>query len=203
MSHSTVSRNDIYTKEERVKQVLDKGTPKTSNLHKIIDYMSQPNIKEFNAIVTNKSFERLKKNNKGRPQIFNSRDECIEEVEDYFKLCFDYGVLPTIASMSLYLGYSRDSIYANASNEGCDYSDVLKNAIHTCQSYQELPALDGTLSAPTWIFTAKNYFGMKDTQDVSISATNQQQNNARTINAIKEQLTNENANILPYNERKD
>lgn len=186
------TRRNYTTQEERTKQVIDKGNPTNSKLNKLVDYMSQPNIREFNAIVVDKSFERLKKTNRGRPSIFSSRDECIEEVEGYFKLCYQYQVLPTIASLALYLGYGRETLYDYVRNDANDFSDVLKNAINTCQSYQELPALDGTLSAPTWIFTAKNYFNMKDTQDVSISATNQPQNNAQTINAIKEQITSEN-----------
>jgi len=191
MAHS---KRDIYTQEERNQEVISKGTPKNSNLHKIIDYMSQPNIKEFNALIIDKSFDRLKTSNKGRPQIFGSREECIEEVEGYFKLCYDYSILPTIASLALYLGFNRDSLYANMNNQACDYSDVLKNAVATCQSMQELPALDGTLAQPTYIFNAKNYFNMKDTQDVNLSATNQQQTNPNTINAIKEQLSLENNN---------
>lgn len=189
MAHS---RRDIYTQEERKQQVIDKGNPTNSKLNKIVEYMSQPNIREFNAIVVSKSFDRLKKSNKGRPQLFASREECIEEVEGYFKLCYDYKVIPTISSMALYLGFNRDSLYASMNENVYDYSDILKNAVLTCQSYQELPALDGTLSAPTWIFTAKNYFNMKDTQDVNLSATNQPQTNPNTLNAIKDQIALEN-----------
>jgi hypothetical protein len=67
----------------------------------------------------------------------------------------------------------------------------LKNAIATCQAYQETPALEGTLAQPTYIFNAKNYFGMQDNQNINISATNQPQNNPNTINAIKEQIARE------------
>lgn len=181
------SKRDYTTKEEREKLVIEKGTPKNSSLHKIIDYMSQPNIKQFNALVTTRSFEKLKAN-KGRPLIFRDREECINEVEGYFKLCYDYDVLPTIASLALYLGFNRDSLYANMNNPTCNFSDVLKNAVATCHSMQELPALDGTLAQPTYIFNAKNYFGMHDTQNINVSANNQPQINTNNINAIKEQL---------------
>ena len=107
-------------------------------------------------------------------------------------MCYDYNVLPTISSMALYLGMNRQYLYDTISTQTSDFSDILKNAVDTCQSYQELPALDGTLSAPTWIFTAKNYFNMKDTQDVNLSATNQQQTNPNTLNAIKDQIALEN-----------
>ena len=192
------SKRDYTTKEEREQLVIEKGNAKTKS--KIVEYMSQPNIREFNALVVDNNFkkmrEKISKGVMGRPQLFKSREECQEEIEGYFKLCYDYNVIPTVASMSTYLGMGRQYLYDIINNQDSDFTDILKSAVETCQSYQELPALDGTLSAPTWIFTAKNYFGMKDTQDVSISATNQQQNNTNTINAIKEQLALENDTTL-------
>ena len=195
------SRRAYTTQEERKQDVLNKGNPTNSKLNKLVEYMSQPNIREFNAIVVSKSFERLRNKPKGRPMTYTSREECLEEVEGYFKLCHEYNVLPTISSMALYLGFTRESLYEYARNDAFDLTDILKNAIDTCQSYQEAPALDGTLSAPTWIFTAKNYFNMKDTQDVNVSATNQTQNNPNTINAIKEQIALEGSNkVIEYKE---
>lgn len=192
------SKRDYTTKEEREQLVIEKGNPKNSNLHKIIDYMSQPNIKAFNAIVTDKSFEKLK-NSGGRPQIFKSREEAIEEVEGYFKLCYNYSVLPTIASMALYLGFNKDSLYSNMNNPACTFSDILKNAVATCHSMQELPALDGTLAQPTYIFNAKNYYSMYDSQQIQISATQNTNNPANTIQAVKEQLLLENDNNDNHN----
>ena len=185
------SRRAYTTQEERTQQVIDNGNPTNRKLTKLVEYMSQPNVRDFNAIVVSKSFERLRNKPKGRPISFNNREECLEEVEGYYKLCHDYNILPTISSMALYLGFNRDSLYEYANNDAYDFSDIIKSAIHTCQSYQEAPALDGTLSAPTWIFTAKNYFNMKDTQDVNVSATNQTQTNPNTLNAIKEQIAHE------------
>lgn len=190
------SKRDYTTQEERAKMVIEKEPSK--KLNKITEYMSQPNIKQFNALIVDNNFKKMRENIKsgikGRPQIFKSREECQEDVEGYFKLCYDYEVIPTIASMCVYMGMSRDRLYETIKEPDNDFCDILKSAVETCQSYQELPALDGTLSAPTWIFTAKNYFGMKDTQNVDISATNQQQTNTNTINIIKEQIASENSN---------
>lgn len=180
------SKRDYTTKEEREEILLDKEQNKKAS--RISDYLSQPNVKAFNAILVDKSFSKIDVVHKGRPQVFNSREDCKNEVVEYFKLCYDYNMLPTIASLSLYLGIGRQSLYEMAANNVNPFSDILKNAIETCQAYQETPAVDGTLSAPVWIFTAKNYFGLHDTQNVNISATNQPQINTNSINAIKEQL---------------
>ena len=194
------SKRDYTTKEEREQMVIEKGNAKSKS--KIVEYMSQPNIKAFKALVVDNNFKKMRENIKsgikGRPPLFKSREECQSEVEGYFKLCYDYEVIPTISSMAIYLGMGRQYLYDVINDKANDFSDILKSAVDTCQSYQELPALDGTLSAPTWIFTAKNYFGMKDTQDVNVSAINQQQNATQTINAIKEQIASENAPKLTY-----
>lgn len=192
------SKRDYTTQEERTQLVIDKDKNKRTN--KINDYLSQPNVKEFNAILVNKAFSRIDVNNKGRPQLFKDREQCKNEVEEYFKLCYKYDMLPTIASLSLYLGLGRQSLYEMSSTTTNDFSDILKHAIDTCQAYQETPAIDGSLSAPVWIFTAKNYFGLQDQQQINVSATSQTQSNPQTINAIKEQIANQNvANLIEHN----
>ena len=185
------TKRNYTTKEEREQMVIDKEKNKRTN--KLSEYLSQPNVKAFNSIVVDKGFSRLD-TKRGRPTIFSSREECKEEVEGYFKLCYEYDMLPTVSSMALYLGFGRDALYSQAANPTCDFSDILKQAIATCQTYQETPALDGTLSAPVWIFSAKNYFGMKDTQDISVSNGNQIQNSTSTMATIKEQIELEKEN---------
>lgn len=180
------SKRDYTTKEERTEKLFDKEQNKKAS--RISEYLSQPNVKAFNAILVDKSFSKIDTTQKGRPLIFASREECKNEVVEYFKLCYDYSMLPTIASLSLFLGIGRQSLYEMANNPVNQFSDILKNAIETCQAYQETPAVDGTLSAPVWIFTAKNYFGLHDTQNINVSASNQSQINTNNINAIKEQL---------------
>lgn len=190
MGYGTIRKHT--TKEERVNKVIEKGNPAHSNLNKISSYLSQPNVKEFNAILVDKAF---KTNRQGRPHIFESREECENEVTGYFKLCYDYDMIPTVSSLVLYLGMNRDTFYDNITNKMSDFSDVLKKALDTCHAYQEQPALEGRLVAPTWIFTAKNYFNMKDTQSIDFTANNGEQPTHNSINAIKDQIENEQTNV--------
>lgn len=181
------SMRDRTTREERAQIVIERGNPTHSAKSKLSEYLSNPNVKKFNSIVTDKSFDRIRK---GRPCAFNSKEECLEEVEDYFKLCYECNVIPTIASLALYLGLNRETLYNYANNPKLyDFSNVLKHAINTCQSYQEGAVLDGSIQAVPFIFLAKNYYGLKDTTDISF---NNQQNdttiNSGTMDAIKEQI---------------
>lgn len=189
---SRQSMRDRTTREEREQLVIERGNPTHSSKSKLSEYLSSPNVKKFNSITTSKSFERLHNSN-GRPCAFKDRGECLEEVEDYFKLCYECNVIPTIASLSLYLGLNRETLYNYANNPKIyDFSNVLKTAIDTCQSYQEGAVLDGSIQAVPFIFLSKNYYGLKDTTDISF---NNQQNdttiNSNTMDAIKEQISRE------------
>lgn len=184
---SGVSMRDRTTREEREQIIIERGNKISGNKSKLNEYMSNPNVKKFNSIVTDKSFDRIRM---GRPCAFNSKEECLEEVEDYFKLCYECNVIPTIASLALYLGLHRETLYNYANNSKLyDFSNVLKQAIDVCQSYQEGAVLDGSIQAVPFIFLAKNYYGLKDTTDISF---NNQQNdttiNSGTMDAIKEQI---------------
>ena len=115
-------------------------------------------------------------------------------MEDYFKLCYDCNIIPTIASLSLYLGLNRETLYNYANNpKTYDYSNILRMAINTCQSYQETAVLDGSIPSVPFIFLSKNYFGLKDTTDISFN-NNQDtniMNNTNTMQVIKEQIESE------------
>ena len=86
------SKRDYTTKEERIKATINK--PVSKNMNKLSEYLSQPNVKAFNSICTSRMLEKMRKNiNKGRPAIFEDREECQNEIEGYFKLCYDYDML--------------------------------------------------------------------------------------------------------------
>ena len=183
------------TKEEREQIVINKSNPINSSKSKMSDYLSKDNVKSFNRIVVSKNFDKLrdKKDGKKTTQVFQDYDECLSEVEGYFKLCDQYDIIPTIASLSLYLGIHRDTIYTIANNPKtyCT-SDILKSAISTCQAYHENAFMSNEISPVSFIFYSKNYYGLKDTTDVRF---NQNDNNnsvtSDSMDAIREQIENE------------
>lgn len=186
------------TNSERESYVINKGNVR-STPNKMTEYLSRDNVKAFNRIVVSKNFDKLheKKKNRREP-IFNNYDECLEEVESYFKLCDQYNIIPTIASLSLYLGIHRDTIYTMANNPRTYVcSDVMKSAIQTCQGYHEQAFMSNELSPVAFIFYGKNYYNLKDTTDVRFN----QDNTDNTISsdsmiAIKEQIESEKQQLL-------
>lgn len=183
------SKRNTTTREERIQQVISKANPTNSSKSKLTEYLSQDNVKKYNSIITSKSFDIVA--SRGYPRAFDSYEECLNEVEDYFKLCYECNIIPTISSLSLYLGLNRETLYNYANNPKIyDYSNILKLAINTCQSYQETAVLDGSIPSVPFIFLSKNYFGLKDTTDISFNNNNQNDNtvNNNTMQTIKEQI---------------
>lgn len=194
------------TKEEREKMVIDRGNPTNSSKSKMSEYLSQDNVKSFNRIVISRNFDKLEERHKNKSQqIFNNYDECLCDVEDYFKLCDKYNIIPTIASMSLYLGVNKETIYQYANNPKVyECSNILKTAIQTCQAYHENAFISGEIPPVAFIFYAKNYYGMKDQTDVRFNQDNQESNllNSNTMETIKEQIELEKqSQLLEYTEK--
>lgn len=194
------------TKEEREKMVIDRGNPTNSSKSKMSEYLSQDNVKSFNRIVISRNFDKLEERHKNKSQqIFNNYDECLCDVEDYFKLCDKYNIIPTIASMSLYLGVNKETIYQYANNPKVyECSNILKTAIQTCQAYHENAFISGEIPPVAFIFYAKNYYGMKDQTDVRFNQDNQESNllNSNTMETIKEQIELEKqTQLLEYTEK--
>lgn len=191
------------TQEEREEMVINKGNPKGTK-SKMSEYLSKENVKSFNRIVVSRNFDKLEERHKSKSQqIFTDYEECRNEVEDYFKLCDKYDIIPTIASLALYLGISRDTIYTMANNpKTYECSDILKSAIATCQGYHEQAFMSNEISPVAFIFYAKNYYGMKDQTDVRFNQDNQEQlATSNTMETIKEQIELEKkAQLLEYNQ---
>ena len=182
------SKRDYTTKEERIEKTINK--PVNQNKNKLSEYLSQPNVKAFNSICTSRMLEKMRTNiNKGgRPAIFRDVEECQNEIEGYFKLCYDYDMIPTVASFCVYCGSNKDTIYDHINNKMSPFCDLLKNAVSTILSYQENGVMSNEVPSVPFIFLGKQYHGFTDSQNINISATNQPQLNTNNINAIKEQL---------------
>lgn len=94
-----------------------------------------------------------------------------EEVEqrttEYFRYCIENNDRPMVESYALALGYDRRTIWKW--EQGNDArSDVIKKAKEFISSYDAYMVSDGKLNPVTWIFRAKNYYGMKDQTDITI-----------------------------------
>jgi hypothetical protein len=150
-------------------------------------YMSQPNVKEFNKKVREHS-TRI-----GGPYAFTNVNTLRNELNDYFDLCDKTDTVPTITGIALWLGVHRDTIYSHAHDPNSPYSDILKNVINFCHMTMENGTIDGKVNPVTYIFLAKNYFGLEDSKNITVAASNNQStaNAQETAEALQKQLQEE------------
>ena len=154
------------------------------------EYMSNPNVKEFNRVLRKKVFNS---SGVGRPYAFQSRELLEEQITEFFELCDRTNTIPTIVNLSVWLGCNRDTIYAHANDSNSPFSDIFKNVINFFHGTIESSAIGGGVNPVLYMFLSKNYFGMKDDKSINISATNSQgsPNSEETASALRKQLEEE------------
>lgn len=158
-------------------------------------YMAQENVKEFNK-------EFMPRALVGRPCRWDNVEELCNDIGEYLDLCDRTSVIPTITAMATWLHCSRDTIYSHANNPNSQFSDILKNAINICHSFLENGAVDGKVNSVLYMFLSKNYFGLKDDKNITVTpATNTDTNTPATMEALQKQIELENVTNAEYTER--
>lgn len=173
-----------------VLQQMNNYTP-PKNKSKLQEYLSRPNVKEYNSIIIDKTFKQMNKPLK----YSKGYKECQEEVADYLQTCIRLEVIPTISSLCLWLGIGRERLYEQARDEHTyEYSHILQGAIDVCRFCNETGAIDGSISPQVFSLLASNYYGLNTSQQVEIKPVLQdnQVNNINTMKVIQEQLQLEN-----------
>ena len=164
-------------------------TPK--NKSKLQEYLSRPNVKEYNSIIIDKTFSQMNKPLK----YSKGYQECQEEIHDYMQTCVRCEIIPTISSLCLWLGVSKTTLYEQANNKQMyEYANLLQGAIDVCRFCNETGAIDGSISPQVFSLLASNYYGLNTSQQVEIKPVLQdnQVNNINTMKVIQEQLQLEN-----------
>lgn len=194
MNRSEISNDstfDISTLPENKQKALSNNKHGNITTNKgSIAYMSKPNVKEFNRAMEKRIFNST---GIGRPYAFNSVEDLQKDMSEYFELCKQTDTMPTITSLALWLGCNRDTIYEHANNSSSPFSDVFKKTLTFLHSTMENGTLSGDINPVTYIFLAKNYFGLRDDKNIQVSATNSQgsPNSEETASALRKQLEEE------------
>ena len=156
-----------------------------------IAYMSKDNVKEFNKAMEKRIFNS--NGTTGRPWAFESVEKLQQDITDFFTLCRDTNTMPTIVSLALYLGVDEDTITRHASNPMSPFCEVLKNVRTYLHNLMQSGTLAGDINPVAYIFLSKNYYGMRDDKQITVSPTNNQTiNSTETMEAIQKQIEEEN-----------
>ena len=128
-----------------------------------------------------------------------SNEEVAEILNDYFAQCYDTGQIPTVEDMCLSLGITRQTLHRWEHGIQCDS----ERTIMIQQAKEVLAAIDaklvteGKLIPVTYIFRAKNYFGMKDQREEVSVRINPLGDNISNAQLEKKYLENANVIELP------
>ena len=189
---------DEFEKElsEREKNAIKPIKGNSYNNKSRQSYMAQPNVKEFNKTFVKKALV-------GRPCRFDSVEYVEKELIDFFELCDRTDTVPTITAIASWLHCSRDTIYSHANNPNSQFSDVFKNVINVCHTSLENVAVDGKVNSVVYIFMGKNYFGLRDDKNITVTPTsdNAQISSKATMDAIQKQLGEETIPNADYQEK--
>ncbi len=102
-------------------------------------------------------------------------EEIRERLERYFVETLEAGEIPTVEEMCLALGYPRQTIWRwEVGEEGSTPTRryLIKKAKEFLASFDAKLVQEGKVNPTTYIFRAKNYFGLKDQQEHILTPNN-------------------------------
>jgi len=102
-------------------------------------------------------------------------EEIRERLEMYFVETLKAGEIPTVEEMSLALGYDRATIWKwETGGEGSTPArrNLIKKAKEFLASFDAKLVQENKVNPTTYIFRAKNYFGLKDEVEYVLTPNN-------------------------------
>jgi len=102
-------------------------------------------------------------------------EELRERLERYFLETLEAGEIPTVEEMCLALGYPRQTIWRwEVGEEGSTPTRryLIKKAKEFLASFDAKLVQENKVNPTTYIFRAKNYFGLKDEQEYVLTPNN-------------------------------
>ncbi len=104
-------------------------------------------------------------------QLGHDKPKSPEELEnrftDYLTMCADEGMPPTVEGLALCSGWARQSFYEIEQGKyNLQFTDIVKKAKDYVCNYDSSMANLNKLNAPIYIFRAKNFYDMKDVQEI-------------------------------------
>ena len=102
--------------------------------------------------------------------------ELEQRFADYFEHCARTGEKPTVEQMAQCTGYTVATLWdwENGRNKGFSSatSEISKKAKEFLRVFDAKLLMEGALNPVSYIFRAKNYYGMKDVQDYVLTPNN-------------------------------
>lgn len=100
----------------------------------------------------------------GKPK---TQEEMKERITEYFALCQEAGLNPTVEGLALATDYDRRSIFEIGKGTfNQPFMDIIKKAKDFIANYDAILAASNKMNAAVYCFRSKNFYGMKDSVQV-------------------------------------
>lgn len=150
-------------------------------------FLAEPQVEEYNNHIISHAL-KIKDSKLGNPDVVEKR------IEEYFMLCQNNAQLPSIKALGLYIGVPYATLKTYLNDPTSRYYDMLSRAKDLCHIILENGALNNKVNPATYMFTAANFYDMKDTKSVEIGRSSTEKELAasrESIDALKSLLKKE------------
>lgn len=98
-------------------------------------------------------------------------DGIMKRSTEYFTECMETGTRPTVEAYCLSLGYARQTVNEWKHGNNCSSArmDIIKRAYDVFATFDAGMAANNKLNPVLYFFRAKNYYDMRDQQDLIIT----------------------------------
>lgn len=118
-----------------------------------------------------------------------SDEELEQRFVEYFNYCSTQDIRPTVEGMAMAVGYAFRSLYdievGRSKGFSSETSNIIKKAKAFLAVYDADLVASGKMNPVTYIFRAKNYYGMSDKQEVVVTP-NTPLGNGENVEAIEQ-----------------
>lgn len=103
-----------------------------------------------------------------------SDEECRQRISNYFGWCAEHASIPLWEELALYLGIVRTTLWNWSQGIGCsaERMNMVKKAKEALATIDAGLAAKGKIQPVVYIFRAKNFFDMKDQNEVVLTPNN-------------------------------
>ena len=104
-------------------------------------------------------------------EIVKNEEEGLQRTQAYIEGCIDRGLRPTVEGWALALGTTRASLWdwETGRRRGPLSADFVKKGKEMFSAFDADMVAQGKMNPVTYIFRSKNYYGMKDQQDIVVT----------------------------------
>ena len=146
---------------------MPKGNPK-SNWPNAGDGLNAiESVEEKQAYITKTMNELMEY---ARVPAVKTPEEFEDRVKEYFIRCASRSIKPTWEELALACGISRQSLFGWATGQyHSEMQPIAQWAKDTLAAFDAKAVIDGKMFPTTYIFRSKNFYDMKDQQEVVVT----------------------------------